>query len=122
MAIPFAVLQDSDVLPPQEGKHNHLTLVGATASAAQDTGVTGATVALGPQFITFIGNAEWYITFSDDGANTVTTPAVATATCMGPYASGLVVSFRVNPPQRYFMAISTAGGALKWYISSGPGQ
>jgi hypothetical protein len=116
------VWQDSDILPPQEGKHNHLALAAATASAVQDTGVTGASVALGPQFITLIGNCEWYITFSDDGVNTIVDPVVATATCMGPYAAGLQVPYRVNPNQRYFKAISTAGGVLKWYLSSGPGQ
>ena len=120
MAIPAAVLQDSDILPPQEGKHNHLALVAATASTAQDTGITGATNALGPTFITMSCNADWNVVFSMDGTSTVTVPVVATATCW-PVAANTSVSFRVSPLQRYFRAISTAGGALKWYLSSPAG-
>lgn len=122
MNMPKAVWQDSDILPPQEGLISQVTLVAATASAAQDTGIDGSTVAKRSAFVSLCGTAEWYIAFSSDGAATVTTPVVATATCFGPYAAGVVVPFRVNPLQRYFMAISTPGGILKWYVSSGNGE
>lgn len=122
MAIPRAVLQDSDILPPQMGLMSQTNLAAATASTAQDTGITEATAALGPQFITLIGAAEFYIVFSVDGTSTITDPVVATPTCMGPYPASVPVNFRVSKLQRYFKLISTPGGNVKWYLSSGPGQ
>ena len=121
MGIPAAVWQDSDYSPPIDGGTNLVTLVAATASAATDTGVTGATVLLGPQFITFSCTADWSLVMSKDGSSTITTPVVATATCF-PYLANTPVSLRITPTNRYFKAISTGGGALKWYLSSGPGQ
>ena len=122
MAIPRAVLQDSDILPPQDGLISQVTLTAATATAATDTGITEATIALGVQFVTFMATAEFYIVHSVDGTSTVTAPVVTTATCFGPYPAGVPVNFRVSKLQRYFRAISTPGGILKWYLSSGPGQ
>lgn len=122
MAIPRAVLQDSDILPPQMGLISQIILGAATACDAQDTGVTEATVALGVQFVTLMSTAEFYIVFSVDGTSTITVPVAATATSFGPYPAGVPVNFRVSKLQRYFRAISTPGGILKWYLSSGPGQ
>jgi hypothetical protein len=113
--------EDADVLPPMQDAISQVTMTAATATAAQDTGVTGATNALGPQFVTFMSTAEFFIVFSKDGTSTITTPVVSTATCFGPYAAGTSVNFRVTPTQRYFRAISTPGGTLKWYLSTGPG-
>lgn len=113
--------EDADVLPPEQDAISQVTLTAATATAAQDTGVTGATLALGPQFVTFMSTAEFYIVFSKDGTSTITTPVVTTATCFGPFPAGVQVPFRVTPTQRYFRAISTPGGTLKWYRSTGPG-
>ena len=113
--------EDADVLPPEQDAVSQVTLTAATATAAQDTGVTGATIALGPQFVTFMSTAEFYIVFSKDGTSTITTPVVTTATCFGPFPAGVQVPFRVTPTQRYFRAISTPGGTLKWYRSTGPG-
>lgn len=113
--------EDADVLPPEQDAVSQVTLTAATATAAQDTGVTGATIALGPQFVTFMSTAEFYIVFSKDGTSTITAPVVTTATCFGPFPAGVQVPFRVSPTQRYFRAISTPGGTLKWYRSTGPG-
>ena len=113
--------EDADILPPMQDAISQVTLTAATATAAQDTGVTGATNALGPQFVTFMSTAEFYIVFSKDGTSTITTPVVTTATCMGPFPAAVSVDFRVTPQQRYFRAISTPGGTLKWYLSNGPG-
>ena len=113
--------EDADILPPMQDAISQVTLTAATATAAQDTGVTGATNALGPQFVTFMSTAEFYIVFSKDGTSTITTPVVTTATCMGPFPTAVSVDFRVTPQQRYFRAISTPGGTLKWYLSNGPG-
>ena len=113
--------EDADILPPMQDAISQVTLTAATATAAQDTGVTGATNALGPQFVTFMSTAEFYIVFSKDGTSTITTPVVTTATCMGPFPANMSVDFRVTPQQRYFRAISTPGGILKWYFSNGPG-
>ena len=121
MAIPKAVWQDSDILPPQDGLVQLLTLAAATASNATDTGIDGTTETKRSRFITMCCNADWNVVFSVDGTSTITAPVVATATCF-PVAANVWVNFRVNPLQRYFKAISTAGGALKWYISSGPGE
>jgi len=115
------VREDADILPPMQDAISQVTLTAATATAAQDTGITGATNALGPQFVTFMSTAEFYIVFSKDGTSTITTPVVTTATCMGPFSAGVSVDFRVTPQQRYFRAISTPGGILKWYLSNGPG-
>ena len=120
--IPRSVVQDSDILPPQDGLVSQVTLTAATATSAQDTGITEATVALGTQFVTFLSTAEFYIVHSVNGTSTITAPVVATATCMGPYPASIPVSYRVSKAQRYFRAISTPGGILKWYLSSGPGQ
>jgi len=119
MAIPAAVWQDSDFSPPIDGGINLVTLAAATASAATDTGV-GDTVTK-PQFITMSCNADWNVVFSKDGTDTITAPVVATATCF-PVAANAWISLRITPTNRYFKAISTAGGALKWYLSSGPGE
>lgn len=113
--------EDADILPPEQDAISQVTMTAATATAAQDTGVTGATNALGPQFVTFLSTAEFFIVFSKDGTSTITTPVVTTATCFGPYPAGASVNFRVTPTQRYFRAISTPGGTLKWYRSNGPG-
>ena len=114
--------EDADILPPMDGSIGQVTMVAATATAAQDTGVTGATIALGSQFVTFMSTAEFYIVFSNAGTSSITAPVVTTATCWGPFASGTQVPFRVNPTQRYFRVISTPGGTLKWYRSNGPGE
>jgi hypothetical protein len=114
--------EDADILPPMDGSISQVTMVAATATAAQDTGVTGATIALGSQFVTFMSTAEFYIVFSNNGTSTITAPVVTTATCWGPFPSGTQVALRVNPTQRYFRAISTPGGILKWYRSNGPGE
>ena len=121
MGIPKAVWQDSDILPPQVGLVVLTTLAAATASAAIDTGTDGTTEAKRSRFITMTCNADWNVVFSVDGTSTITDPVVATATCF-PVAANTWVCFRVNPAQRYFKAISTAGGALKHYISSGGGE
>lgn len=114
--------EDADILPPMDGAISQVTMTAATATAAQDTGVTGASIALGSQFVTFMSTAEFYIVFSNNGTSTITTPVVTTATCLGPFPAGVQVPFRVNPTQRYFRAISTPGGTLKWYRSNGPGE
>ena len=113
--------EDADILPPEQDAISQVTMTAATATAAQDTGVTGATNALGPQFVTFCSTAEFFIVFSKDGTSTITAPVVTTATCFGPFPSSVQVPFRVTPTQRYFRVISTPGGTLKWYRSSGPG-
>ena len=113
--------EDADILPPMQDAIFQVSMTAATATAAQDTGITGATIALGPQFVTFMSTSEFFIVFSKDGTSTITAPVVSTATCMGPYPAGMSVDFRVTPTQRYFRAISTPGGTLKWYLSTGPG-
>ena len=113
--------EDADILPPEQDAISQVTMTAATATVAQDTGVTGATMALGPQFVTFCATAEFFIVISKDGTSTITVPVVTTATCFGPFPSSVQVPFRVTPTQRYFRVISTPGGTLKWYRSSGPG-
>lgn len=114
--------------PPKAGKINVLTLAAATASTAQDSDQ----LASGTRYLTAVCNAEWYILFTSNGKSDSTSlpaPVIATTgvdatvdgRCWGPIAAGVEFHRELTPDDRYFRAISTAGGVLRWYLSSGVG-
>jgi hypothetical protein len=117
MAIPNAVLQDSDFLPPKTGHPPAIALAANTACVETDTGVTELTVATRPQFITLICDQAFYFVFGVAGMDAPTVAATP-----GPFSAGVPYSFRISKLERYFRAISTPASSLRWWLSSGPGQ
>ena len=113
---------------PKAGKIKVLTLTAATASSAQDSELSTA----GRRYMTAVADAEWYILFSSNGkSDTTSLPAPVIATtgvtttldgrCWGPIPAGTEFHRELSPDERYFRAISTAGGILRWYLSSDVG-
>lgn len=105
------------ILPPRQGEIRVLALT-TSASAVQDTGI-----AAGGQtrFVTVVSNVDAYITFSDDGTNTITDPdETNTSTDARTWllTAGVPQPFTVSPVERYFKAKGSAAGYLRWYVSS----
>lgn len=114
------------ITPPKAGLVQVLTLAANTASTAQDSDHAG----VGTRYITAICSAEWYIVFTSNGKDDTTSlpaPVVATTgvgttvdgRCWGPIAAGAEFHRELGLDDRYFRAISVAGGLLRWYLSSG---
>lgn len=115
------------VSPPKAGGTKVLELVAATASTAQD----GGNALQARRFLTAVCDAEWYVLFTSDGTDaeeSLPAPDIAATgvddtidgRCWGPIAAGQEFHRELGPGERYFRAISTEGGLLRWYLSSGP--
>lgn len=117
MAIPQAVIQDSDVLPPKTGLVTTTTLAANTSCTEVDTGIDESSVAMRPQFITLICDQQFYFLFGVTGMAAATVAAAA-----GPFSAATPYSFRISKLERYFRAISTPASSLRSWLSSGPGQ
>lgn len=105
------------ILPPKEGAISVLALT-TSASAVQDTGIVSGTVA---RFVTLVSDVACYVTFSDDGTNTITDPdETNTSTNARTWRIGAdqPANFTITGTERYFKAKGSAAGYLRWYVSS----
>jgi len=122
----FITDQEADQHPPVVATINVLTLAAATASVAQLAVSNGGTTLPGarPRFVTFVCDQVFGITFGVGGnaagpADPVIASTAGDSRTMV-YPANTPVRFRIDPAHRFFKAISTPGGTLRWYESEGP--
>lgn len=106
-------IKNLEVVHPPTEDNIGVVAISTTVTAEQDTGVTKA---LGPRQYNFVANVDVYLVFS--GASTITDPViagVASGTNCFLVPANTIVTFELSARSRYFVAISTTTGYLRWY-------
>jgi len=112
----MSIYQIEKIRPPTEGTIRVVALT-TSASAEQDLGLDPMTT--GERSYLFISDVDCYITFSSDGiAGSVNDPDETAVTGDGRtfrLPAGMIVSYMVQPCQRYFKVKGSTTGYLRYY-------